>query len=207
MNWRSWRAFALWIAMLLSACATTRLEAEWTAPQFRGHSLRGTRVLVVCESPELVFKRQCEDHMASRLNEAGASPVLGAADPSGPPGHQMPPDQLATAARNAGASAVFSTLIVPGAAVASTGSWLSIGLGGFGIGGNSATGAGVGVDLPVGGGNVQTGFAASSSLTDVATGKLMWTGKASAPPSSDLNKQIQELTTAVVQGAHQAGLL
>jgi hypothetical protein len=197
------------VALLLSACASTRLDADWADPQFRGQSLRGTRVLVLCQSPELALKRRCEDHMASRLAEAGASPVMGRADETVPPGYQVMPEQILKAGRTAGARAVFSTSIFPGAAVASGGSWLSIGLGGFGFGGGggAVSGVGVGVGMPVGGGNVETGFAASGSLTDVATGKLMWTGKASSPPSSDLNKQIEELTKAVVQGVHQAGLL
>lgn len=118
------------------------------------------------------------------------------------------PEQILTAGRTAGARAVFSTSIIPGAAFAGAPSWLSIGLGGFGFGGgHSVSGAGVGIGMPVGGANVETGFAATGSLTDVATGKLMWTGRASAAPSSDLNRQIEELTRAVVQGALQAGVL
>jgi hypothetical protein len=98
-------------------------------------------------------------------------------------------------------------MIAAGPPVASSGSWLNIGLGGFGGGGGSVSGAGVGIGMPVGGGQLQSGFAADSSLVDVATGKLMWTGKASTPPSSDVNRLIFELTHAVVQGAHGAGLL
>jgi hypothetical protein len=51
---------------------------------------------------------------------------------------------------------------------------------------------------------VETGFAASASVVDAATEKLLWTGRASAPPSSDLNRQIADLTRAVVNGALQA---
>jgi hypothetical protein len=207
MSWNRWQPFALLLSLLLAACASTRLDADWMDPQFRGQSLRGARILVLCESPELALKRGCEDHMASRLAEAGATPVLASAVERVQPGYQLMPEQVLAAARTAGAHAVFSVSIAPGAALASPGSWVSIGLGGFGIGGSGATGAGVGVGLPVGGGNVQTGYLASGNLTDVATGKLIWTGRASAPPSSDVNKQIDELTRAVVQGAHQAGLL
>src|SRR4051812_33287038 len=103
MSWNNWR-LGLFVTLLLSACASTTLEAEWADPQFRGQSLQGTRVLVVCESPELALKLRCEDQMRSRLIEAGASPVSAPPEQIGPPG-QVLSEQTLTAARGAGARA------------------------------------------------------------------------------------------------------
>jgi hypothetical protein len=51
------------------------------------------------------------------------------------------------------------------------------------------------------------GYGASTTLTDVATGKPMWTAKASTPASSDVNAQLGALAKIVVDGVHKAGLL
>jgi len=192
---------ALGMVLALVACAaTTRLEAQWFDAQFQGQSLHGARVLVMCESPDLTLKHLCEDQMMLRLAEVGASPVRA------PEARQGTSEDPVAAAHMAGAQSIFSTWIVPRGAVASPGTWFNFGIGGFGGGGGgSFGGVGVGATVPVGAGNVQIGFEANGSVADVGTGKLMWTGRASAPPSSDLNRQIEDLTRTVVNGALQAG--
>ena len=64
---------------------------------------------------------------------------------------------------------------------------------------------GVGVSAPLGGSRISQGYVANASLSDVASGRLMWTGKASTRSSEDLNWQVDSLTKAVVGGAQQAG--
>jgi hypothetical protein len=86
--------------------------------------------------------------------------------------------------------------------VAKSGVTVGFGLGGFGGGGFG----GVGVSAPVGDTRVATGYAANGSITDVASGRLMWTAKATSAPSDDLNSQVTELAKAVVTGAGKAGL-
>ena len=80
----------------------------------------------------------------------------------------------------------------------------SIGVGGFGFGRHS--GVGVGVEAPIGGGRVTSGYSANGRVTDVPSGRLVWTAKATAPPSSDLNAQMGELSKAVLGAADKAGL-
>ena len=55
-------------------------------------------------------------------------------------------------------------------------------------------------------GQVSTGYAANGMLTDVASGRMMWSARATAPPRSDINGQLDELARAVVGSAQQAGL-
>jgi hypothetical protein len=80
----------------------------------------------------------------------------------------------------------------------------SIGVGGFGFGRRSAVG--VGVEAPLGGGRVSSGYSANGRVTDVASGRLVWTAKATAAPSSNLDAQMGELSKAVLGAADQAGL-
>jgi hypothetical protein len=133
----------------------------------------------------------------------GATPVM-APDTTNPaPGRPLGDDQYLGAARNAGARAVLTSYITPAATSVSPG--LSIGLGGFGFGSGGVS-AGVGVSAPIGGGQVSTGYSSNSRLTDVASGKLLWTAKATAPASNDLNAQLVELTRAVFSAADKARL-
>jgi hypothetical protein len=205
---RAWLV-ALFAGLLgLTGCAaTTKVDAQWSDPYFAGRPLQGARVYVLCEAAELALQRQCEDQMVAQLAAAGASPVVGAPIANPTPGRQIPPEQFLPAARAAGARAVFSTSVAPGTAVANPPPQMSFGFGGFGGGYHSATAGGVGVSLPVGAGSVKTGYAANGTLTDVASGRLMWTAKASAPPSDDMNRQLEELAKAVIASAQQAGML
>ncbi|HEX6707476.1 MAG TPA: hypothetical protein VF169_22145 [Albitalea sp.] len=186
---------ALAVAMLTTGCASTRLDAQWADPQ--RPSLRGTRVLVACEAREAVIKRICQDQVAAEVVARGATPVL---LPDTAPSPD--PDAYAQAARNANARAVLSQQITPYGSSVSPG--MSIGLGGFSFGGGG--GVGVGVSAPLGGGQVTTGYSANARLTDAQTGKVLWTAKASSPPSQEVQAQLLELTRAVFDSADKLGL-
>lgn len=186
-------------ALALAGCATTKLDAQWVDPQFAGRSLAGSRILVVCDAADLALKRICQERMAAEVVALGATAVPGPDSGSS--------DAYLGAARSAGARALLVTSVAPDANVVSGGPQISFGLGGFNWGGGgSSVGGGVGVSMPVGGARVQTAYGANTSLTDVATGKLMWTGKASTPAQDDLGAQIGELSRATLGAAQKAGL-
>jgi hypothetical protein len=66
---------------------------------------------------------------------------------------------------------------------------------------------GFGVSAPLGGGGpAETGYGATASLTDVASGKLMWSARASAAPSADIAQQLGTLANQLLDAARQAGL-
>ena len=195
--------FAFAMASLLSACASTQLDAQWADPQFGPGTLRGARVLVACEAYDLTIKRICQDQLAAEVVARGASPLI-AADTTNPaPGRPLGDDQYLAEARRAGARAVFTTYITPSTVSASPG--LSIGIGGFGMS-SHGVGAGVGVSAPIGGGQLTTGYASNSRLTDSTSGKLMWTARATAPPSKDVTTQMSELMKAVFGAADKSQL-
>ena len=111
--------------------------------------------------------------------------------------------QLIAAARDAGAKAMMVLTLAPGLAQVSQG--FQIGIGGFGYGGGGG-GVGVGVSAPVGGGQVTYGVAANGRITDVGSGRLVWSVSASTPPSSDLPLQLDGLSKTVFGAADQSGL-
>jgi hypothetical protein len=174
--------------VLIMACASTQLDAQWADPARPAGSLRGARVLVACEAHEVVIRRICQDHVAAEVVARGATPVLA---PEGPTPTGSSEAGYASAARAAGARAVLTQQI------SAHGSSVSPGL---------SVGAGVGVSAPIGGGQISTGYAANSRITDVASGRVLWTAKASSPPSQDVQTQMLELTRKVFDSADRLGL-
>lgn len=186
---------------LLAGCASSPVDAQWSDPQLTsGNPLRGARVLVVCEAQDLVLRRICQDQVGAQVIAAGATPVA-APDVAGNVSGGSSAQYLA-AAKAADAKAVFVTAVAPDSTVAKPGFTVGFGMGGFGGGGFG----GVGVSAPVGDPKVATVYAANGSVTDAASGRLMWTAKATASASQDITSQIAELAKAVVAGAGKAGL-
>jgi hypothetical protein len=192
----------------LAACASTPLvEAQWRSVETPPGYLHGMSVLVVCQTGETVYKRLCEDRVATELGARGAVPVIAASMPVPLVGGPVPAPgaadaQVAESVRASGAKAVFSVTVSPSSTRVSQG--VSVGIGGFGFGRGSAMG--LGVSAPIGGGQVSTGYSAEARLTDVASGRLMWTARSSTPPSSDANAQLADLTKTSVDAAFGARL-
>jgi hypothetical protein len=191
------------VGLLLGGCASTAVDAQWRSTELPVGYLRGATVLVSCETGELVIKRICEDQVVADLSARGVRALLpspGDAVPA-PPGGTVDMQRL-PAARRSGARAVFSVGI--GLASQSVSPGFTIGIGGFGFGRHSA--GGIGVSAPIGGGQVSQGYAANARVTDVASSRLMWTARASSPPSSDVNGQLAELSRSLLDAAGGAGL-
>lgn len=189
-------------ALLLGGCASTRLVAQWSDPQFAGQPPPGAKVMVACQASDLTLRRLCADRMTEQLLAAGMHP-LPAADSADAPADDA---ALLRAARSAGATALLRTTLAAEAAAFAPAPSIGIGIGGYG-GYRSGGSVGVGVSTPIGGGGpAQTGFGASAGLFDVPSGKLMWSARASAEPSSDANRQIAELAAKLITAARQSGL-
>lgn len=196
--------------LFLSGCASTQLGAQYVDPQFPQQALRGAVILVVCETPELAVKLICENQISSQLTQMGARPLTDSRLVNPTPGYEPPAGHYLTAAQAAGASAVFSTTLTPDYRQANPMSSVSIGIGGWGGSGGhhggSGVGGGVGVTMPAGAGQGGTGLAASGSIFDAASGRVMWTAKATTPPAADFSTQVAEVTKALTEAARQTGL-
>jgi hypothetical protein len=193
--------------LLLAGCATSRVNAQWSDPQFAGQPARGAKVLVACQATDPTLRRICADRTAAKLASLGVLPLL--APDNGDVGDAAAANEAALlqAARRAGAVALLRTSLAPEVAVAAPGPSIGIGIGGFGGSYRSGGGVGIGVSAPLGGaGPVETGYGATASLTDVASGRLMWSARASAVPSSDISQQLATLATLLLDAARQAGM-
>lgn len=202
---RSSLAIAGCTVALLAGCASTRIDTQWSDPQFAGRSLYGQRVLVVCDAADVALRRSCQQRLVDELSALGAT-ALDGPEPANPsPGRQAAATHLLPAARAARADAVVSASVLPDSFAIQPGPSVGIGVGGFG-GGRVGVGGGIGVSVPIGGAERMTGYAASATLTDTASGRLMWSAKASAPASSDdAERQAGELARALVEALRKAG--
>ena len=187
---------------LLGGCASTALDAQWADAQLPPQLLRGARVMVVCEAQDMVIQRLCRDQVVAGLAQRGAVPVVLPENINVPLAQAAIDPQVLQAARDAGAKAVFSVVVGVSAQAVSPG--MSISLGGFGFGSNA--GGGIGVSAPIGGGKVNSGYAANGRVTEVAGGRLLWTARATAPPSSNVTAQLSELSATVLAAADKAGM-
>jgi len=196
------RPFLVLAALAFAGCASgPQLDAQWSDPQLGAGYLRGARVFVACDAAEVVVRQICQDQLASEVVARGATPVF-AAPTVGLATDRAIDGQLLPAAREAGAKAIMVMTVA--VAVNDVSPGFSIGIGGFGFGGH--TGGGVGVSAPIGGGKVTSGYSANGRVTDVASGRLFWTAKATSSPSSDVNAQMGDLSKAVLGAADKAGL-
>ena len=190
------------VGLALAGCASgPQLDASWSDSQLSAGYLRGARVLVACDAAELVVRQICQDQLASEVVARGASPVFVA------PTFAIATDraldgQLLGAARDAGAKAVMVMTVA--VAVNDVSQGFSIGIGGFGFG--RSGGGGVGVSAPIGGGKVTSGYSANGRVTDVGSGRLLWTAKATSAPSSDVAAQMGDLSKSVLGAADKVGM-
>jgi hypothetical protein len=195
------------VLLAAAGCAsTTRLDSQWSDPAAAPTSLQGAKVLVVCDADEAPLRQICQDQMRAEVTARGATAVAfedadrniaGTAASA-----SKPTADYVGIARDRGAAAVLRTRAMTSVSRPDSGVSLGFGLGTFG----SGVGLGVGMSTPVGGGgNATVGYAAETSITDVRSGKLMWTGRATTAPSKEVNKQMAELATALLAGAQKAG--
>lgn len=193
------------VLVLAAGCASgPQLAAQWTDPQLGNQSayLRKSRVLVACDVADLTVRQLCQDRVASEVAARGATPVFPGPDTLIATDRSIDA-QLLGAARSADAKALMVLTLTP--AVTDVSQGFQIGIGGFGYG-SKGGGAGVGISAPVGGGRVTTGYAANGRVTDVNSGKLVFSASASTSPSSDLELQLSDLSKTVFGAADRSGL-
>lgn len=196
---------AVGIASLLAACATTKMDAQWSNPDFRGTKLAGKTVMVACQARDFTVQAVCEDQIARQLAAKGVKPVQFVA---ANPGVQPVNDVVDAAAKRAGATAVFRTTLSTSVPTVSPGPTIGIGVGGGSFGGGGGYGGGFGgISLPIGGGTVQEALAADTAIVDVASGKLMWSGRATGPSGNDTTAQLSDLTRVLFESLQSTGAL
>ena len=201
--WR--RVFALLLgALLLGGCATPQMEGQWRDPQFAAKSMQGRAVLVVCRGLDLTLERICEDRIATDAQAIGIR-VVRAELPRDAAAAPAPNDALLKAARAARAEAVLVMSLERsfGAAMPS-GSSVGVGVGGGRGTWSGGTSGAVGITLPLGGSG--PALASSTGLTDSASGKLIWSGRARGSGAGGEPAQVGELTRVTTAALRDSGL-
>ena len=202
-------AAAVAIGTLLNAgCASNRIQAQWVDPAFSDRPLQGAKVLVACTAEETAVQRICQDEVAARLAAAGAQPVIASdRDRPGVVAGKVD-DRALEAARRVGAKAVFASAVGRDSSIAGPSTTIGIGVGSSsgGWGSGTRTGGGVGMSVPVGGNRLESVYGANMVLTDVESGRVMWTIKVVAPSSHAASAQISDLAKTAVDEAQRAGL-
>ena len=199
------RALVAALVLAVAACTSgPQLAAQWTDPQLGNQSafLRKSRVLVACDVADLTVRQLCQDRVAAEIAARGATPVFPGPDTLIATDRSID-GQLLAAARSADAKALMVLTLTP--AVTDVSQGFQVGICGFGYG-SKGGGVGVGVSAPVGGGRVTMGYAANGRVTDVGSGKLVFSASASTSPSSDLDLQLSELSKTVFGAADRSGL-
>jgi hypothetical protein len=194
------RSIPLVATTLLVACATTKMEASWSNPEFSGAKLRDQTVMVACQARDFTVQAVCEDQIAAQLATRGIKPVKFAVSNSG----VAPTNEaIDAAARRVNARAVVRTTLSTSIPTVSQAPSISFGVGGGGYRGGAAGG----ISVPVGGSTVSEAYAADTAIVDVASGKLMWSGRATSPTGGDVTTQLTELTKVMFDSLSSAALL
>jgi hypothetical protein len=192
------------LVALLAGCAQTRMDAQWSAKDVPPGALKAARVIVQCQAPSETEARICADSLAAELRARGLDPRVG--DPI-PAGVTFDAQQLAGAARAAGASAAVVSSLAAGALTVQPASTVSIGIGGGSWGGGGGFGGVSGsVAAPVLAGSVNQSLAASTTVTLAGTAKPIWSGRASSGAQGTATQQIGDLSRATVEAMQGAGL-
>lgn len=196
------------LALAIGGCATARLESEWKGPTFPGRSLKNTTVLAACVSIDEALRRICEDEWAMQLQAHGVKTIR-AYDVAGLVVGDTVTDDVRAAAKKTGATTIAGTRIATDTRVqAPSGTQVGVGVGGAGGSGGGISFGGIGISIPIGGSAATTSvLTANTSLVDVATGAVMWSGTASAPGNEDLRAKVAGVTKAVVDAWKGAGAL
>jgi hypothetical protein len=203
---------ALFSAALLAGCATPRVDTEWRDPAAPSDALKGRRVLVACRAFDESLRRVCEDEWVRQLGFAGIAAVPAYAVPDFPINSGDLSDEMRAAARARDAAAVVAvTLQSSGGGYAPRpGSSVGVGVGASGGSGGGSFGfGGISIGIPIGGGwgASAPSLGSSTSIVDVASGKLLWSANAGSPSAPDTRGQIADLARVTLDAIRKAGLI
>lgn len=193
------------LVLLLAGCATAQLDTEWKSPA-PAQSLKGGMVFVMCGAPDEALRRVCEDVWFKQLGERGVRATRAYEVAAFAP--TATPADIEAAAKKAGASAVMSTRLGAGSTTVSRpGPNVGVGVGG-GWGGGGFSIGGVGISFPIGGGASTTpSLAASSSLVEVASGQVVWSGTATDTGTQESAVKMSALTDVLLEALKRSGFL
>lgn len=202
-SWR--RGFALLLGtLLLAACATPQMEAQWRDPQAGARSMQGKAVLVICRGLDVTLERICVDRLAADAQAIGIR-VVRAELPRDAVIDPEASDALLEAARAVRADVILlMRLGWSYAGVSPSGGSVGVGVGAARGGWGGGTSGAIGITLPLGG--LWAALASSTSLTDAESGKLIWSCRARGSGTVNEPAQVGELSRVTTEALRDTGL-
>ena len=200
------RALVVLPLLAIAGCATkpapSRIEGQWIDQAFTQRSLRDRKVLVFCRAPDAGLARVCQDHLARGLIDVGVIPIMPPAALDSGAGVEA----VTQAARDAGAdAAIVSALSVSAQDLYAPRPMMGMGVG---IGRGVGVGVGIGgsISIPIGAGRPMTAFGIQTSLVDSASGREMWSMRASRPGGEEPAVQAASLSASSIDAMRRSGL-
>ena len=192
---------SMWLAvaaLLLAACASIRFDAEWSNPELSGYKIGG-KVLVVGLTRDDTLRRLYEDALTAQLTARGTGAVQGYESIVGPPS-QDGNRPILQAARRAGAVALLTSAVVGREHVERVIADPFPRRNGF-------FDAWYGDYWPYVHSQVLVSerYVIGTSLTDVASGKVIWSARTSVEASDNPAREINALAKAIVENLAARG--
>jgi hypothetical protein len=207
---KSWRkikiAAAFWIStfvvLMLASCATTHLNSHWSSPDFANNKITG-KLLVVGVSRDDTVRRLYEDEMTAQLASRGLTTACSYELIPGPlvlGGNTA----LLKAARDAGANMILSSVVVAREHVDRV---ISDPMPRYGMNFDGW----YGYYWPYAYMRTKIRsfdrYTVGTSLTDVATGKIMWSARTQTENVDHVDREVKAFATVIVNALTKGGKL
>ncbi len=198
-------AFLLAVAfmvLLVTGCSTTRVDGQWSNPDFSGTKLSG-KILVVGISRDDTVRRLYEDEMAVQLAARGVTSVRSHELIAGPLSADGT-DALLIAARTTGATMLLASAVIDRQHVERVISEP------MPLYGNNFNGW-YGYYWPVTYTRTEVRsferYTVGTSLTDVVTGKIIWSARTQTENVDYVDREIKAFAKVIIDALVKAGRL
>jgi hypothetical protein len=189
-------------ALFIAGCATTHLDSQWSSPDFVNNKITG-KLLVVGVSRDDTVRRLYEDEMTAQLASRGLTTVRSYELIPGPlvlGGNTA----LLKAARDAGANTILSSVVVAREHVDRV---ISDPMPRYGMNFDGWYGyywpyAYVRTEI-----RSFDRYTVGTSLTDVATGKIMWSARTQTENVDHVDREIKAFATVIINALSKGGKL
>jgi hypothetical protein len=197
----AWLALVVALLLLLAACASTRVESQWRHPEASSYRLSG-RVLVVGVTRDATARRLYEDAMAAELAARGVTAVRSYDVMAG----DLPNDNgaaLTAAAQRSSAAAILSSALVAHEQIERvildpTPQWRASYVGWYGHYWDLVRRVEV---------RTYERYVASTSLTEVTTGCIMWTARTLTESPGAMEHEVKVFAQVIAKALAEAALL
>lgn len=190
------------ILLMLSSCATTSVDSQWSNPDFAGRKLTG-KVLIIGVSRDDTVRRIYENEMATQLAAHAVTAIRSHEIVTSPLVLDSISD-LAKAAKSVGASVILSSVVVDRQYVERV---VSEPLPMY----SDDFSRWYGFYWPYAYSRTEVRsfdrYTVSTSLTDVATGKIMWSARTETESADHVDREIKPFVTVVTKALVGHGLL